>query len=180
MHIGSIRRLWILVAFITLASCSSRYRLDLYMVSEGDRQKVKVEQTQYVLDAVLGDAYDSRKLAPGEGNVAVITAATRGEEFAKSKMSLFRFDEYFRCRVYLQLPVSPQADTSLLEGNSFVQFMGRYDHPVEEKIFLPVSGAYVVDSVTSGALFISIDGLFENQSEIPFQLDGQVRLKTSE
>ena len=174
------RRLWLCALLLTLAACSSRYRLDLHMVFDDERQNVKVEQTQYVLDAALGDAVTDQRVVAGDGNVAIITAATRGKALAKGKMSVFQFDEYFRCRVYLELPSPPKTGTRDLKGNSFVQILGRYDQSAEEKIFLPVSGSFAVDSVATDNLYMSINGMFRNRSDIPLELDGRLKLKVSE
>ena len=69
----------VLAGVVLLAGCTSRYRLDLFMVIDGRDKKVSVESTEYIIDARLNDPFDDNKIAAGEGGVVVLTTGTRGK-----------------------------------------------------------------------------------------------------
>ncbi len=170
--------LLVLVAAL-MAACSSRYRLDLYMAVEGERDKVDVEQTQYVVDARLGEFLAENKLLPGKGNVVIATTGTRRSSGEEGKMPILSFDEYLRCRLHLQLPEKPEPDSIDLVDNSFVQLLGRYDWSTEDKTFMPRSGYFLVDSVGSNRVFITIDGAFENHNGVSLGYSGKFKVKAT-
>jgi len=172
------------VCLVTLAAlltaCSSRYRLDLNMTIEEKSRKVKVEQTQYVMDADLGDPHADTRVRAGQGNVAVVTVGTRARRSERDRLNFLSFDEYLRCQIYMQLPPMPQPDTIQLPDNSFVYLLGRYDRPVGEKVFMPVSGFFVVDSASSGRFFISLDGEYHNSSGATLAFNGRMKIKVGD
>ena len=47
--------LWVLVSVVLLFGCTSRYRLDLYLTSEGNQKKVKVEKAELLAGSALND-----------------------------------------------------------------------------------------------------------------------------
>jgi hypothetical protein len=159
---------------------TSRYRLDLFVASEGVQKKVEVEQTEYVHSAILGDPYLDYKYNPGDGNVAVITVGTRWGALETERFRLLGFDEYWRCRLYLELPEPVRSGELPLEGKSFLQVMGRYDVSPEEKIFLPSAGSWIIDSVNSSSVFFSINGKYLNQDSQPLEFTGQFKVKRSD
>ncbi len=171
------RFLWYLVGAVLLFGCSSRYRLDLYMMSEGNKKKVKVEKAEFISGSALNDPYAKVKIVDGSASTAIITTGTRWERSENHRAFMLGFDEYLKCRIYLQLPYQPTVDTIVLAGNSFVQLLGRYELPLESKIFLPASGTFVVDSVTSQNLFGAIQGRYENRSGAPLEFDGRFKVK---
>ncbi|MFQ5500119.1 MAG: hypothetical protein ACE5FH_10665 [Candidatus Zixiibacteriota bacterium] len=164
-------------AISLMVSCTSRYRLDLYMTIDEVRRRVAVETTEYVLESRLGDPYTENPLLPGETNCIIITTGARGQTRAEKESAIVGFDEYLRCRVYLELPAILHPDTISLEQRSFVQLLGRYDRPRDEKIFLPVSGDCLIDSITTTKLFATIDGRFENNRGEVIALGGRFRVK---
>ena len=168
----------LVVVATLLAACASRYRLDLFMAVEGETGKVDVEQTQYVVDARLGEFLAENKLLPGEGNVVIATTGTRRSPGDEGKMPILSFDEYLRCRLHLQLPAVPKADSIGLIDNSFVQLLGRYDWSAEDKIFMARAGYFLVDSVGSNRVFITIDGTFENHKGVALGYSGKFKLKS--
>lgn len=175
-----LRRLITLTAIAcSLASCgvTSRYRLDLFVSSAEEQKKVNVEQTEFVKAAVLSDPFQEHKYSPGSGNVAVVTVGTRWNPQDTERFRLFGFDEYWRCRLYLQLPEPLEAGRIGLDGKSFLQLMGKYDLSAEEKIFLPDSGFCSVDSVNSKNVFLSIGGQYLNNSREPLAFTGQFKIK---
>ena len=172
--------LWVLVGLVLLFGCASRYRLDLYMTSEGARKKVKVEKAELLAGSALNDPYARQKTIDGIATTAIITTGARWHQPEDKRVFMLGFDEYLRCRIYIQLPQTPVADTIDLPGNSFVHLLGRYDLPTESKIFLPVSGTFVVDSVTSKNLFGTIHGQYENRSGTPLDFDGQFKVKITD
>jgi hypothetical protein len=180
MDINWKQVLWVLVGAVLLFGCTSRYRLDLYMTSEGAKKKVKVEKAELLAGSALNDPYARQKTIDGVATTAIVTTGTRWHQPEDKRVFMLGFDEYLRCRIYIQLPQTPTADTIDLPGNSFVHLLGRYDLPAESKIFLPVSGTFVVDSVTSKNLFGTIHGRYENTSGTPLDFDGQFKVKISD
>ncbi len=176
-----IRRLLpVLLTSMLLVGCASRYRLDLYLTGENVRTKVKVEQTQHIPGTVLGDPYRDPRILSGDGSTALVTMGFRGESFSGFTHFGIGFDQYVRHRLYLQLPAVPESDTIALLENSFMQMLGQYDITEQDKIFLPVEGLFVIDSVTSDRLFGTISGTFENPQKVPVSLDGRFKMKLGE
>jgi hypothetical protein len=169
--------LWVLVGSVLLFGCASRYRLDLYMTSEGATRKVKIEKAELLDGSALNDPYARQKTIDGIATTVIITTGARWHQPKDKRVFMLGFDEYLKCRIYIQLPQTPAADTIDLRGNSFVHLLGRYDLPAESKIFLPVLGTFVVDSVTSKNLFGTINGRYENRSGAPLGFDGQLKVK---
>lgn len=165
-----------------LSACgvTSRYRMDLFVASEDVQRKVDVEQTEFVHGAVLSDPYQDIKYAPGTGNVAVATVGTRWTPQETKRFRLLGFDEYWRCRLYLELPEPLAAGARQLNENSFLQLMGRYDLDLQDKVFFPDSGSFSIDSVGSNAVFISIGGKYLNRSHEPLEFSGQFKVKRTD
>jgi hypothetical protein len=167
----------IVIALLILASgCASRYRLDLYLTVEEDRRHIQVESTQYVWGAALGNPYADNKLDEGSGHVAIVTIGTRRSQGVKSLWRGFAFDEYLRCQLYVEVPPDAGPDTTVLAGKSLVHLLGRYELPIEERVFLPKEGYYILDSITDEALFFSVDGTFANKSGELLRFDGKVKI----
>jgi hypothetical protein len=167
----------LVVAAALLVSCTSRYRLELFLTTESVTKKVKVEQTEYVPGSVLNDPYAREKLIRGDGSALVVATGTRLRPAADRRVFMFGFDEYLRCRIYIQLHQDLAAGAIELKDNSFVQVLGRYDLPTEAKIFLPDSGRIVVDSVTSRHLFVTIHAKYENREQVPLAFDGRFKAR---
>lgn len=174
----TITRFVCLFCMLTLLiGCSSRYRLDLHLTSEGYRKKVKVEEATFLYDTALNDPYARQKTITGDASTLIVTTGTRRQQPDDKRVFALGFDEYLRCRLYLQLPPMPVAGTVELPGNSFVHLLGRFDVAAESKIFLPESGTFVVDSITSKHLFVTIHALYRNDSGAPLQYDGQFKVR---
>ena len=171
-----------LVVVAVLSSCgvTSRYRLDLFVDSGDMQKKVNVEQAKLVKNAVVADPYLDNKLIAGDGNVVMVTVGTRWNQKTLDKFSLLGFDRFWRCRIHLQLPRQIAAGETRLSENSFLQVMEHYQLGPEQTIFLPTDGSFTVDSVTSKALFMTIDGAFENQEKQPLKFTGQFKVDKSE
>ncbi|UCE25175.1 MAG: hypothetical protein JSU74_03780 [Candidatus Zixiibacteriota bacterium] len=169
-----------IVSLLVACGITSRYRLDLFVASEDARKKVDVEQTEFVRDAALGDPFGDYKYLEGDASVAVITVTTRWDRLETERFRLLGFDEYWRCRLFLELPQPLQEGQIVLEGSSFLQLMGRYDVEAGDKIFLPVEGSCAIDSVTSKNVFFSIEGKYANRKEEPLEFSGQFKVKNAE
>jgi len=169
-----------LVGVILAFGCVSRYRLDLYLTSEGSQKKVRVEKAELLVGSALNDPYARQKIISGSSSTAVITTGVRWQQPEDKRVFMLGFDEYLRCRIYLQLPQAPAADTIDLPGRSFVCLLGRYDLPPESKVFLPASGTFIVDSVTAKNLFGTIHGRYENSDGTPLGFDGQFKVKITD
>ncbi len=170
----------IISLLLFLVSCSSRYKLDLYIVSEAGNNKVKVEKTDYISNVRLGDPFGDIKILPGESNVAILTVGSRGFTHQRDAEDFLTFDEYLRNRIYFQFPKPLKTGTFKLKNNSFIHLLGRYDWQAEDKIFLPLSGQVVIDSVTEKNLFGQVMGKYENRAKIQFEFNGQFKLKISD
>lgn len=167
----------LVIALLVLASgCASRYRLDLYLTVEGDRRHIEVESTQFVWGAALGNPYAGNKLDEGVGYVAIATIGTRQAQGKKSLWRGFSSDEYLRCQLYMELPPDARPDTIVLAGKSLVHLLGRYALPIEERVFLPKDGFFILDSITDESLFFSVDGTFANKSGELLRFDGAVKI----
>ena len=170
------------VALSLLSACgvTSRYRLDLFVAAEDIRKQVDVEQSKFVKNAALGNPYDDYKYVEGSANVAVVTVGTRWTKQQTGDFRLFGFDEYWRCRLFLEVPEPVNAGEFQLQEKSFLQLMGRYDIEAEDKIFLPSDGSMSVDSVTSKNVFFSINGKYLNRSKEPLEFSGKFKVKRSD
>jgi hypothetical protein len=170
----------VFVITAALAGCVSRYRMEMYMVINNEQKKLKIDQTEYARDVVIGNPYADHKLLPGEDNCIILRTGTRGESYSTDMtQSLFiGTDEYLRTLVYLEVPGLPSADTiKLTDKNSFVQILGRYEQPTEQKIFLPTSGQLVIDSLSGNRMFCTLDGSYANREGNPLTYQGRFKVK---
>lgn len=170
----------IILLLLSIVSCSSRYRLDLFMKTETGNKKVKVEKTDYISNVRLGDPFGDIKILPGKSNVGILTVGSRGFSYKRAAEDFLTFDEYLRNRIYFQFPLPLKRGTFDLKDNSFIHLLGRYDWTAEDKIFLPLSGQVVIDSITEKNLFGQVAGKYENKAKIQFEFNGQFKLKISD
>lgn len=169
------------VLFLAAGACSSRYRLNLAVTTEGIRKDFKVEQTQFVTGGVLADPYSDPKVATGDGNAVVLTLGTRWDKPLPTgqTIKLVSFDEYLRMRLYLGLPAVLEPGLFETEGRSFVQLLERYDWSPEARMFVARGGFFTVDSVVSKMIFVTIDNRYQNQAGDSLNVSGQFKLKIS-
>lgn len=182
IHRRSISFLTFILVLSILAGCVSRYHMALFMVSNDEQKKVKVDGTEYVTKVNISDPYAANKLAPGDGNCIILRTGTRGEKYQTDMTeSLFLgYDEYLKTFVYLEVPGEPEAGSiPLTDKNSFVQVLGRYEQPDEEKIFLPQSGSLVIDSIAGKQMYCTLDGKYANRKGTPLGYVGQFKVKIS-
>ncbi len=165
-----------LLLFLTFG-CTSRYRLDLFVTDEGSRGNAKVLQREFIVGSQLADPYADVKVVPGTGNTIVVTMNRRGQRHATEYGSVLGYDESLRYRLYVHLPGEPSPQTIPLAENSFVNLVGRYDLPAESKIYRPTSGEMVIDSISKGHLFATVNAQFANSAGAAITLDGRVKLK---
>ncbi len=172
-----IRYICFILSLLILLSCSSRLRLELFVTTDEVKRKVKVNQTDLFLSSRLNNPKADKKIIPGKSNTAVLTLGGRWEKNDENSKQLLSFDEYWKARLYLQLPEQLESQKLNLKDNSFFILLGQYQIPKDEKIFLPQSGSLTIDSLASNRLFISIDGIFKNPSQITYNLNGKFKLK---
>jgi len=170
----------LLALAIITGSCSSRYRLDLYITDGTGRHKIKTENATFTSGTVLNNPYADTRIILGEGNTIVVPAGMRGSGLYKGKANVLSFDEYLRLRIYVQLPSTIAPGSSDLVNNAYVLILERYDKPIEEKVFLPQSGQVTIDSVASGRLFMSLKGEFANSADDSLAFDGKFKLKLTD
>jgi len=173
------RTLFFLFPLLLALSCTSRYRLDFYMVTGEESKKVKIERTEYVQGATISDPFADEKLRPGIENCIILRVGTRGEQLKVNLSTLMGYDEYFRCLVYLQLPPEPKPDTINLIDESFVHVLGQYEIAHEQKIFLPDSGTLVVDSLKGKHLFATLTGYYRNRLDATIGFNGRFKVKVA-
>ncbi len=170
----------LLLIAAALAGCVSRYHMALYMVANDEQKKVKIDGTEFVKSVNIGDPYAATKLVPGDGNCIILKTGTRGTQY-KTDMteSLFLgYDEYLRTLVYIEIPGEPAVGSVTLDDkNSFVQVLGRYEQPDEQKIFLPRSGSLVIDSISGNRMYCTLDGKYANRKGTPLDYVGQFKIK---
>lgn len=172
----------LLVSSLTLLliiGCTSRYRLDLYMSLGEEQKRVKVERTEFVLDAELGDPFANQKVIAGDGGVVIVTTGIRGAKLENELEGIFGFDEYISSRLFLQVKRPLQKDSLNLTGNSFVHLLGKYDWSPEAKIFMPREGYLKIDSVTSRDFFGTVNGTFRNNQDFEIAFNGRFKVKVS-
>ena len=170
----------LLLLTILAAACTSRYRLDLFLVQGEDRTKVKVEKTEFMVGAVLGDPISRDKIEPGDGNVLVLITGSRGRTLNANTRDLINYDRYTRYRLFVQLAATVEPGSTQLEGNSLIQMMGRYELDAEDKLYYPTGGQLVVDSLADNKLFGTIDSRFENRHGEAVALVGKFKAKISD
>ncbi|MCP4684725.1 MAG: hypothetical protein GY867_04675 [bacterium] len=177
MIVHSRKVLVLLLAAALVASCAGRYHRSLYLVQEEEQKKVKVEKTEFVIDGVLGSPLTEEKIVSGPGNCVILTTGSRGAVSAGSRSDLVNYDQYLRYRIYLQLPSRLRLGRLPLQNNSFLQLLGHYELPPEDKMFIARSGEFSVDSLTDKHLFGSIDGSFQNDLQESVTFRGGFKVK---
>lgn len=160
------------------AACTSRYRLELFMGIEGEQTRVRIESARFVPNTRLGTPFSDRKLLPGETATVLVRMSVRGATLPHALLSnALQFDENLQSDLYLELDQPPAAGSWPLANRSFVQVLGRFDRPLEEKIFMPDDfGSATLDSVTTKYLFISVRGTYVSQAGQHLNLTGSVRV----
>ena len=169
-----------LILTILTAACTSRYRLDLFFLEGEARTKIKVEKTEFMVGAVLGDPMSRNKVEQGDGNCLVLITGSRGRTLDTEGHDLASFDRYVRYRLFIQLAATIEAGSITLKDNSLLQMLGRYEITPEDKLFYPTSGELVVDSLAGNKLFGTIDGHFENNHGRAIAFEGRFKAKISD
>ena len=172
--------LTVLLLTIMVAACTSRYRLDLFLVTGEARTKVKVEKTEFMAGAVLGDPMSREKVEPGDGNTLVLVTGSRGRTLRGEARDLINYDRYTRYRLFVQLAATVEPGSTPLEDNSLIQLMGRYELDAEDKLYYPTGGQLVIDSLAKDRLFGTIDGRFENRHGEAVAFVGKFKAKISD
>jgi hypothetical protein len=175
-----VRNLSVLLLVTSLVlGCASRYRMELFMDFGQERKKVKVEQAEFLENAILNQPYADVKVLQGTGNCLIVTFSTRGEKLPSDRFRtlMFEYDEYLTQKLYIQLPYQLETREISLNGNSFIHLLGRYDQPPETKIFVPQSGSLVIDSLVKNTLYATIDGRFENSERLSEIIEGKFKVK---
>lgn len=162
---------------IFISGCTSRYRLDLYLIADNEQRKVKVERTEYFTGTVLAEPDSEQKLMRGDGITILIETGVRGKTVLSPSSELFSFDEYFRCRILVQLEKDSSIRVIEVADNSLVQIMGRYDLPVEDKLYHGLSGKVVIDSVTKKHLYAAIDAEYRNRLDDRLSFKGKFKVR---
>jgi len=170
----------LLVILLSFAACTSRYKYDLYQTADEIRRKVKVEETKFIPNAVLGDPNGPNKFVTGAGNTIVVTTGTRGLTHETDNYTVLRFDEYLRCDIYIELSNPVATESIQLTDHSYLLIRGRYDQPAGSKLFQPESGTLTVDSLRGDHMFTTLRGLYRNAEKVPLTFDGNVKIKYRE
>lgn len=175
--IGQISFFVAVAGLIVSCGITSRYRLDLFVASDDVRKKVAIEKAEIIAYAALNNPYEDYKTIAGAENVAIMTVTARWNQQDAEKFRLLDFDEYWRCKLFLELGDSIRTGTINLKEKSFLQLMGRYDVEVEDKIFLATAGSCSVDSLNSKSVFFTIDGKFTNRVNETLEFSGQFKMR---
>ncbi len=172
--------LTIVAIILTVASaCTSRYRLEMFTINEGHRSKIKIEKTEYFMGVVLGDPSSTDKMVRGDANCLVLITGARGANMGSRPEDIVSFDRYERFRLFLQLPLTPGPDSITLKSNSFVQQLGRYEVGNEGRMYFPIDGRLVIDSIVKNKLFGTVDGNYENALHDTLSFQGQFKAKVA-
>jgi len=168
----------LILIVLSLAACTSRYRLDLYMVREGERKKVGVEESEFLMDVVIGNPYTrDNKLVAGDGNCLIISTGTRGATQTAGQSDVLSWDRYLRFEIYMQLPLGKPSGRIPLKDNSFLNLLGHFERPVDETVYMPESGDLLIDSATDSHLFGTLNGEFANSAGERIGFEGQFKAK---
>ena len=168
-----------LMLIMLATACTSRYRLDLFLVEGETRSRIKVEKTEFMAGAVLGDPMSRDKVEPGDGNILVLITGSRGRTLDKEARDLVSYDRYTRYRLFIQLAPTVEVGQTALKDNSLVQLMGRYELSAEAKLYYPLGGDMIIDSVADNNLFGNIDGQFKNSDGETVAFEGKFKAKIS-
>ncbi len=167
------------IILLTMVGCTSRYRMNLFVYNNEGQSKVKVTNTQYYPGSLLGDAFTDAKIVSGDGSVAVITTGFRGKKIDGVEKFGLGLDEYNKYRLFLEFDDVPKPTSFELAGRSFIQLMEKYNLAVEDKIFKPISGACVIDSLHGNKVFCTIDGAYDNHKGEVITMKGRFKFKIS-
>ncbi len=167
----------IIIFALFISACSSRYRLDLYLTAQEERGRAKIETTELVKAAALGEIDTEISLIPGNGDVAIVTTGRRGKLLKKGSQYALAFDEHLRVKLYLELPLDLHKAQYPMIDNSCAQLLGNFEMPPEQKIFGPVDGQFSIDSLKGSMLYLTVDGRFENKEKQVIELDGQFKMR---
>lgn len=174
-----LRSIVIMLAVMTaiLTACSSRYRFDMHLTTDEFESHVKVESSEFAEHCGLGDPYEEVKTVAGTGSCLVLTLKGRGSLGPQEKEQIVRFDEHVTCRLHVELPTLEKGRSLNLVDNSFVHRLGRYDIPAEEKVYLPISGTMMMDSLSGDFLFATVHGNFATRGRKTLGINGQFRVR---
>ena len=139
----------IILLLLSIVSCSSRYRLDLFMKTETGNKKVKVEKTDYISNVRLGDPFGDIKILPGESNVGILTVGSRGFSYKRAAEDFLTFDEYLRNRIYFQFPLPLKRGTFDLKDNLAIKRPANGINPMrwDEIVTAVASKDYIEDEL---------------------------------
>ena len=182
------RQTGVLISLVAIAAlwsaiflgCASRYRLELFLSHQKQMKKVDLEGTRYLRDVRIADPFEPDRLGAGSSAVALATFGTRWSQEGRAEFAVFGWDEQLRFNLLLELPPAPQPDSFDVAGRSVVQMLGHYDWPPRRRIFLPQSGYFAVDSITSTHLFFTINGRFQNPQAEDLQLSGRFKVRADQ
>jgi hypothetical protein len=177
MRFRAGRTVYLLALIVLLGlGCSSRYRLNMYRVEGEVRRGIDVEETTFAINTKLNDPYGVPKVITGDRSTVVISVSWRGETISGGERFGLGFDRYIRYRIYMEMPMLPKPATIDLRGNSFVRLMQFYEIPPDDKIFLPVSGQFIIDSVKSDDVYATFrDGRWENKQGLAVRFEGSLK-----
>jgi hypothetical protein len=172
--------LFIVIALLSLGmylSCASRYNLKLFVSEGAYRDEVKLERTEFLRDTRLGDPMAAEKLVRGEGNCLMLITGHRGHILSDREEDLISFDRYVQHRLFIQFPQEFGPGNYDLTSISFAQLLGRYELPVEDKIYFPTTGTLTIDSIPDDKLFGTMDASYENRKGELVKFEGRFRAK---
>ncbi len=172
-----LRNLTVLLLLGMLVSCTSRYRLNLYLIQGESRDRVKIEKTEFITEGVLNDPFAKDKVVTGRGNCIILLAGRRGETVETNISNLVGYDQYLKYKLYLQAPSRLESGTIPLTNSSFVQVLGQYDRTTEERMYIARSGTFVIDSVSGDHLYGSVNGSYQNRPGDELTFEGKFKVK---
>ncbi|RKX26034.1 MAG: hypothetical protein DRP45_04540 [Candidatus Zixiibacteriota bacterium] len=167
----------VVVLLFTMAACTSRYRLDLFVEHGEFKKRIKVEKTKYMNGGVLSSPWADRKIVNGPGNCVVLITGARGHRIKSASYDLMEYDRYIKYKIFLQMPSRLAPGVLPLKNNSFVQLMGQFELEPEKKMFIAQEGTLTIDSLAGKRLFGTIDGMFANKQGESVLLEGQFKVK---
>lgn len=167
------------LVIIAVFGCTSRLKTNLFVEHKEELKKVSVEKTELIKNSQISDPFADNKITTGNEQTAIITISTRWGENQTPTFSdkLLAFDKYWKARLYFELPEDSKPAKIDFQGNTLMHLLGHFHWKPEEKIFLPQSGFYTIDSLNGDKLFITVDGQFKNEADMLYKISGNYKIK---
>ena len=172
------RILAVLGVSAVILGCSAKYSKDIVVYMSDRVATARVQEVNFYPNSKLGAPLSRNQIEDGPGNCLIISTTLRGESDSTQFGSFLSYDELMLFHIFLQIPYTLKPGRHQLLDSSFVQLVGFYQIPAQDKIFYPDSGFVSIDSIDGSQLYGTIDGHFKNIKNEPLSFEGSFRVKS--